>query len=153
MMTVVNHDALPQTWTNRDLPVLRSALRRLDEGDYFPNLEQIRQELELSIDQMRIAVDALTGAAPPYMTVTLLMGGPNQVAGHVDSVSERARRELGTWPTSAGVVDELVAALERAAAAETEPDKRSRLHNLAAGLTGFAREIAVGVITNKLNGL
>jgi hypothetical protein len=144
---------LPSTWATRELPILTSALRRLDGGDPFPDLEQIRQEVGLEVDQMHVAIDALAGAFPPYLEIRRYTAGPDQVGGLVEGVTERTRRELGTWPTSAGVIDELVAALERAADNEVEPERRSRLKAVADGLSGFAREVAVGVVSAKLSGL
>lgn len=141
----------PETWTTRELPILRAAMRRLEDGDPFPDLEAIRQQVGLELGQMRLAVDALSGAQPPYFKVKLYNTGPRVAHGHVTSISERARRELGTWPTSANVVDELVQAMERAAV--VEPEQRSRFLVIAAGLRGFARDVAVGVVATKLNGI
>lgn len=141
--------ALAQTWATRELPVLRSALRRIDAGEEFPNLESIREEVGLSSDQMRLSVEALANAWPPYLEVSWMGGG----AGFIDAVTERTRRELGTWPTSASVIDGLVAALERAAENASEPEQGSRFRSIADGLSGFARDVAIGVVTNKLNGL
>jgi hypothetical protein len=148
----VTYDPLPDTWTERDLPVLLAALRRSDAGE-FPSLEEIRQEVGLSVDQMRVSVDALRNALPPYFEVTLYSMGPDVMGGVVDGVGERARRELGTWPTSENVVDEIVRALQRAAETEPEPERRTRLRTIADGLGGFARDVAVGVVSTKPNGL
>jgi hypothetical protein len=144
---------LPSTWATRELPILRSALGRIDAGEHFVSLEDIRAESGLSVSQMRIAVDALRGASPPYLEVQLTHAGPDVMGGFVHQVTERTRRELGTWPTSANVVDELVAALERAADSASEPGQSSRLRALADGLSGFARDVAVGVVSAKLSGL
>src|SRR4051794_37710320 len=94
------------TWAERDLPVLREALRRLDDGDQFPNLEQIRRAVGLSLEQMRTALHALGTADPPYITYSEYAAS-EAVAGHIDGVSERARRELGSWPSAEGLVDRL----------------------------------------------
>ncbi len=47
--------------------------------------------------------------------------------------------ELGTWPSAEALVDQLGAALARAAEAEVEPQRRSRLRAAAEGLAGFGR--------------
>ena len=101
--------------------MLPSALRRLDEGDSFPSLEAIRVEVGLTQEKLHTALDALESASPPYLRVTRYA-----IGGHVDGVSERARRELGTWPTSARIIDELVTAFTLAAEAETEPEPKGR---------------------------
>jgi hypothetical protein len=125
----------------------------MDAGEDFVSLEEIRTDAGLEVGQMRIALSALENAFPPYLAIRHHLVGPNAVGGYVHEVTERTRRELGTWPTSASVVDELVAAFERAAESEPEPERRSRLKAVADGLSGFAREVAVGVVSAKLSGL
>jgi hypothetical protein len=144
-------DALASTWANRELPILTAALRRLDAGETFPNLEDIRAELDLDATQMRLGTDALESAG--YLTTQRALAGPDRVGGFVTAVGERARRELGTWPSSAGVLDALVAALDRAADSEVEPTRKSHLKAAAQTLAGMARDVAVGVIAAKLGGL
>jgi hypothetical protein len=100
-------------------------------------------------DRMRLSVQALANAWPPYLEVTWHGGGE----GIIDGVTERTRRELGTWPTSASVVDELVGALQKAADAETEPERKSRLRAIAEGLSGLPAKWLSARWTNKLNGL
>jgi hypothetical protein len=104
-------DALLDTWGRRDQPILRSALRRMDAGDEYISLSDIQVEVGLNSSQMRAGVAALESAFPPYMTTQLLFG-EDPVEGHVIGISERARRELGTWPTSGDVLDRLVAAID-----------------------------------------
>ena len=90
---------IESTWATRDLPVLRAALQRLDEGHNFAELEEIRQEVGLSPKQLRASLRALEGADPPYIEVDWGNGWTDdKAAGDIDAVSERARRELGTWP-------------------------------------------------------
>jgi hypothetical protein len=50
------------TWTNRELPILQAALRRVDAGEMNPTLDDIRTEVGLEVDQIQIAVDALEDA-------------------------------------------------------------------------------------------
>lgn len=143
-------DELRPTWATRDLPILRAALRRLDAGDPLPDLEEIRQEVDLTPDEVWGAVHALQSADPPYMEVELAGGWGEQASGFVRSVSERTRRELGTWPSPESLVDALAEALARAADAEPEPERKSRLRAAADGLAGMARDVAVGVLARKL---
>jgi len=139
------------TWADRELPILRSALRRLDEGASFPALEDIRLEVGLDVQQMRAGMDALAGASPPYLTLRLTMSGPDVVGGYVQSVSERARRELGAWPSGEDVINRLVAALEEQAAnSANEPEKQSRLRAAAVVVGGIARDVAVAVVAKRL---
>lgn len=138
-------EPLRETWTTRELPILAAILRELDEGGRPVSLEQIRTVIGLSVEEMRLGIDALAHADPPYLEVSLTMAGPERVGGHARRVSERARRELGTWPTAESVVDRLVAALEAAAAASAEPEQTTRLRSLADGLGTFGRDVVVEV--------
>lgn len=96
------------TWATRELPILRGALQRLDAGDDFPDLHEVREALGLDSKQMDAGLRALESASPPYIEL--------EWAGYfVKSVGERARRELGTWPSAETVVDRLAAALADAA--------------------------------------
>src|SRR5262245_62033829 len=124
-------EGIRETWVSRDRPILVSALRRLDSGDEFPGLEDIRLELGLDVVTMRAGLMALETATPPYLTLRYTLAGPEQVGGHVASASERARRELGSWPSAEGLVDQLARALEKAADDEPEEGRRSRLRAAA----------------------
>ena len=70
---------------SRDLPILYSALRRLDTGEGWPDLDDLQRDTGLSIEQLWAGLNALTTAEPPYLTAK---------GGVVSAVSERARREL-----------------------------------------------------------
>jgi hypothetical protein len=144
---------VPSTWNNRDLPILRAALQRSDAGDTFPSLELIRNDIGLDVLQMRIGLAALEGASPPYLTYKLMAAGSGVTHGFVESVSERARRELGSWPTSSSIVESLVAALDAKAASEPDATKKSLLRTAAETLSGIAHDVAVAVITAKVGTL
>jgi hypothetical protein len=140
-----------ETWTARELPILAASLRRLDSGEDFPDLEEIRREVGLTPAQLHAGIKALEGAFPPYVEVTILGGwSDDQASGFVTGVSERARRELGSWPTPTSVVDQIVESLAAAADAETEPERKGRLKSAAEALGGVARDVAVAVLSAKL---
>ena len=81
------------------------------------------------------------------------MSGLDAVGGHVSSVGERTRRELGTWPSADSIVEQLVATLREAGDQEPDPARKSRLATAASVLGDTARQIAVAVISAKLGGL
>jgi hypothetical protein len=76
---------LRSTWADRELPILKVALRRVDAGEEAVMLEEIRQEVGLEVSQMRTAVDALEDAWPPYFKIqhynrgATLLVGPSSV--------------------------------------------------------------------------
>jgi hypothetical protein len=142
--------AVSETWTKRDLPILVEALRRVDGGDPFPQLEDIRAAVGLTVDEMRAGVAALDGADPPYLEFRLTMAGPARVGGRVARVFERTRRELGAWPTPESIVREIVSRLDEAAEAEPEPETKSRLRAAGDVIGSIAREILVDVIARQV---
>jgi len=141
---------LRETWTTRELPILRAALSRIDGGDEYADLDELRVELGLTAGEVFAAVGALANASPPYLDVDFAKecGRP----GRIDSVYERARRELGTWPTAENVVAELAAALRVAADEAYEPEEKGRLGAAADALTGFARDVSVAVVARHVGG-
>lgn len=145
-----------ETWASRDLPLLAAALRRVEEGDFsVGQLEAIRAELGFTPAEILAGIGALESADPPYLEAQLAGGWTDERAGggYVESVSERARRELGAWPSPDGLVEQLAAALARAADAEVEPERKGRLRAAADALAGVAREVAVRVLTERLGRL
>ena len=139
------------TWATRELLILRCALRRLDGGELLVELEDVRQETELPTDQLWAGVQALAHSDPPYIQVSLAGGWTDDHAsGVIEGVSERARRELGSWPSADDLVTQLAAALSQAADREAEPERKGRLRAAADTLGGIAREIAVQVISRRL---
>lgn len=136
--------AEPQsTWAPRELPILTVALRRLDAGEDAVEFADAH-ETGLTSDQLWAGVRALKTAQPPYIEVE---------GKAIWGVTERAWRELGTWPSADSTVDALAAAFARAAEAEQEPARKKRLRAVADGLGGVLRDIAVGVISKRLGDL
>jgi hypothetical protein len=86
----------------------------------------------------------LETAQPPYIDVR---------GKHIWGVTERARRELGTWPSATSIVDALAVAFAQAAEAEKEPAKKNRLRVVADGLGGAVKDIAVAVVAKHLGDL
>ena len=148
---------IESTWARRELPILAAALRRLDSGEQrsLQQLEEIRQELDLTPKDLAAGIEALESADPPYIEVEVAGGWTDERAGggFVVSVSERARRELGSWPSAESLVEQLAAALSRAADDEPEPERKGRLRDAAEVLASTARDIAVGVISTKIGRL
>ena len=141
---------LPDTWGSRDLPVLRECLKRLDEGIELPSLEGVRVTVGLSVTDMRLAISALESAWPPYIEVGRSSAGPAQVGGHLVSVSERARRELGAWPSVDGIIQAIIDGLGVAADEAVEPEAKSRLRSAAEVVGGVGRDVLAQVIAAKI---
>jgi len=138
------------TWASRELPILRAALRRIDAGARGVELAEIQQETGLSSDEMWAGISALKSADPPYIDVHLSGGWGTEASGLLTDVSERTRRELGSWPSAESLVDQLAQALRVAAEQEEEPQRRSRLSAAAETLGSVAREVAIKVLSEYL---
>jgi hypothetical protein len=145
------------TWARRDLPILLAAYRRVESGvrpSSVPlhQLEEIRQELDMGVQDFTLGLEALAGADPPYIELQTGGGwsGDKAGAGYVEGVTERARRELGAWPTADTLVDQLAEALRRAADNEAEPERKTRLRQAADVLGGMARDVAVSFVSAKI---
>lgn len=148
----MSHD-ITSTWATRDLPILVAAFRRVEAGERsVRQLEEIRDELGLTPKELLAGLSALESADPPYVEVEYMAGWSDERAGggFISAVSERARRELGAWPSANGLLEQLIEALSRAAEDETEPERRSLLRATADVLGGMARDIAVGAIAARL---
>lgn len=129
------------TWTWRELPILRIAVRDADAGAQF---EDIAAETGLELKDVWHGAKALQNAG--YLDAALA----GAFSGFVVSVSERARREIGSWPSPESIVDRLVEAFADAATEETEPEKKKSLRTVAEGIGGVGRALAAEVIASVL---
>jgi len=114
----------------------------------LPVARQIASDLaertDMTAAQVSRAVDNLQ---PTYLEVEVLEH-PTGDAFLVSRITDEGRRAVGQWPTAEGIVDRLVQGLLDAADQEPDEQKRSRLRAVAEGMGGFARDVAVGVISN-----
>ena len=138
---------MESTWETRDLRVLDAIVRYFDEqdGPEIPDVETFAKLTGMDPGQVGRAVRALsprfikTGPALGGLTVVPIMG-----------VTDEARQVVGQWPSPEVWVDRLVQALREAAERESDPEKKGRLRAMAEGLGGFARDVAVGVLSGGI---
>lgn len=64
-------------------------------------------------------------------------------SGFVGGVTEKTRRELGSWPSPDSMVDRLARAFADAAERESEPERKKKLRAVADGVGGAGRAVAV----------
>jgi DNA-binding MarR family transcriptional regulator len=129
-----------ETWSWREAPLLQIALRESDAGRdaQFEDLAE-----ESGLDQrvvwqtMKRLHDA--GYVEAYFAAA--------DSGYVHEVTERTRRELGSWPSPESLLDQLVQAFNEAAEQETEPERKSRLRGVAEGLGGAGRTVALDLLS------
>lgn len=129
-----------ETWTTHELPLLRIALREDDAGSQA-DFAEMAAETGIDQEQVWLAVRALLNAG----YVDAFLG--NARTGTVNSVTERTRRELGSWPSPESLVDQLARAFADAAEQEAEPEQKTKLRAVADGLGGAGRSVAVDLFT------
>jgi hypothetical protein len=88
---------------------------------------------------------ALKTLEPTYVRLASGLGRPS-----VRGVTDQARRVVGQWPSPEVWVDRLAQALREAAERESDPERQGRLRAMAEGLGGFARDVAVGVLSGGI---
>jgi hypothetical protein len=137
------------TWETRDLPVLEEAVRYFDDADAFRlDIANIVTATGLSADDVNRALRALASARPPLIEGIEIGEATYPII--LTGVTERARREVGAWPSPEGLADRVIAAMEQAAEDEPDAEKRGKLRQLASLLGDMGRDILVDVASKAL---
>jgi hypothetical protein len=141
---------MTDTWTSRELPVLRAIVTTYDETGrpILPN--QIEAASGLDPDTVQQALRALKHEDPPFVA-SMEYGGSGIEIGLVGPPTGHARRAVGAWPTAEALADRLVAALDSAADQETNEDRKGWLKKTAMYLGGAGRDLAVEVLATTLS--
>jgi hypothetical protein len=141
---------MESTWERRDLPVLDAVVRYFEERDpmdpHIPNVRTFAEITGFPVEQVYRAARSL---APSYLSVEGWLSD-DLGALSITRVTDQARRVVGQWPSPEVWVDRLVEALREAAEREPDPERRGRLRAMAEGLGGFARDVAVGVLSGGI---
>jgi hypothetical protein len=140
---------MDSTWEQRDLPVLEAIVRYFDENpmEPGPTVGDIAQRTGRDPQEIFRAVKSLDET---YLELRVYMAGGRVTPHRVLRVTDQARRAVGQWPSGDVWVDRLAAALREAAEQEPDPEKKTRLRAMAEGLGGFARDVAVGVLSGGI---
>jgi hypothetical protein len=138
---------MESTWETRDLPVLDAIVHYFDEhdGPEIPDVGTFAKLTGMDPGQVARAVRALS---PRFIKTQATLGGLMDVA--IMGVTDEARQVVGQWPSPDVWVDRLVQALREAAEREPDSERRGRLRAMAEGLGGFARDVAVGVLSGGI---
>jgi hypothetical protein len=138
---------MESTWEPRDLPVLDAIVRYFDEEDsaVIPDVGTFAEITGMDPGQVGRAVRALS---PRFVKTLGGLQGLTEVP--IMGVTDEARQVVGQWPSPEVWVERLVQALREAAEREPDPEKKGRLRAMAEGLGGFARDVAVGVLSGGI---
>jgi hypothetical protein len=129
------------TWGARDVPVLSAAVTLLEQS-YMVTVSDIAERTGLELNTVARALDALD---PTYVDFRKTETGGDPRFWYVHKVTPAARREVGQWPTPAGLIDRLTAAFSAAADREADPSQQDRLRMAARLLGDAARPAAIEV--------
>lgn len=135
---------MEDTWVSRDLPVLETVVKLVDEGSFAVTVADIADRTGLDTKTVDRALDALSG---PYVgEYKKLMTGGIPDSWYVTEVTPEARRAVGQWPTAESLAARLAEAFSEAADEETDPERKSRLRQLAGFLAETGKDIVAEVI-------
>ncbi len=134
---------MTETWTNRDLPVLKAVVELFEETGRGPRVTEVARRVGFDQDTVERALRALY--TEPYFEEPL--GSAQKQFINVGAPTSAALRIAGQWPTPEGQLDRLIAAFEAVAADNTRPDEeRSRAEKIGLWLTGALSQVAIGAL-------
>jgi hypothetical protein len=139
---------MEDTWVSRDLPVLDAVVRLLDEGHHAVTVADAAGQTGLDTKDVDRALEALKGQ---YLTEyrKLATGGVPD-SWYVTGVTPAARQAVGQWPTAESVTQRLAAAFAEAADAEQDPERKSRLRQIARFLGETGKDLAAEIIAKVI---
>jgi hypothetical protein len=142
-----------ETWTTRDLPVLRALVSIFESGGrggLGVRVHALAVAADMPETEVGNALRALNTASPPYFRGTSMSGLDHPAI--ITSITERALRAVGQWPASDNAADAIIAAFNEAAEAEPDEEKRSALRRTGTFLAGAGREVLYRVVTGVASG-
>jgi hypothetical protein len=134
-------------WAQYDLPVLEHLVQRL-EADVASRVDTPFEVDGLDWPQTAAALRRLANAGYVRGVDTAQADYPIVVT----SVSERALKAVGAWPSAEALVDRLLGALEQAEQAATTPEERTRMRRARQALVSVGRDVLVGAAGSALGG-
>lgn len=139
---------MEDTWVSRDLPVLDVVVRLLDNGAWQVTVADIAGETGLDPKAVDRALEALHG---PYVAEyqRLATGGIPDLWS-VTEVTSAARRVVGQWPTAESLAARLAEAFSEAADKEMDPERKSRLRQLANFLGETGKDLAAEIMAKVI---
>jgi hypothetical protein len=139
---------MEDTWVSRDLPVLDAVVRLLDKGAWEVTVADLAVDTGLDSKAVDRALEALQG---PYVVEykRLATGGIPDLWS-VTEVTAAARRVVGQWPTAESLAARLAEAFSEAAEEEKDPERKSRLRQLASFLGETGKDVAAEVMAKVI---
>lgn len=139
---------MEDTWVSRDLLVLDAVVRLLDKSGHAAYVADIAAETGLEPAVVVKALDALDGPYVRDYTKQGTGGDPNP--WWVEKVTPAARRAVGQWPTAEALAGRLAVAFSEAAEDEGDPERKSRLRQIASFLADTGKGVAAEVLAKVI---
>lgn len=131
------------TWSARDLPVLRAAVDLFEENGRGPRATTIAARTGLDEDSVQRALRVLY--TEPFFEKGVESSGNKVIM--VGRPTSAALRVVGQWPSPESQLERLVAAFEAVAADDSRPeDERSRAKKVGLWLTGAFSQVAINAL-------
>ena len=139
---------MEETWVSRDFPVLDTVVTLLEEGAPAVTVADIAEETGLDPETVDRALTALKG---PYIRdyKKLATGGVPD-SWYVTEVTGTARQAVGQWPTAETMARRLAAAFAEAADAEQDPERKSRLRQIASFLGETGKDLVAEIMAKVI---
>jgi hypothetical protein len=131
------------TWTHRDLPVLRAVVDIYDRTGGPVDINEVQVAVGFDANIVQRALRALN-TEPFFRDVTEIASGDIWAIG---APTGHALRVAGAWPSPESLLVRLIIALETAAEDEgRQPEERSKFNQAAGWLGSFASQVAIGAL-------
>jgi LmbE family N-acetylglucosaminyl deacetylase len=140
------------TWTTRELPVLKYVCAVLDIEETLSTRDIDASSIGISKDDL---VRALRALDEEYLVIKWyqphpLLGPPDIISrneGTIIAITGAARREVGMWPTAERITERLLATLEeQIESSGDDPDKRSKLIKIRDAILSAGRDLVVDIV-------
>ncbi|MGY4650587.1 hypothetical protein [Mycobacterium sp. URHB0021] len=140
------NEAMEDIWTTRDLPVLKAIVELYEEkGQERMHVADIVKRVHFDESTVQRAIRALY--SQPYLTGDGRTAASGNRYLRVGPPTGEARRVVGAWPSPEGLLERLVAGLERAAEDPDRPDEeRGKLKQTALFLRGAVAQVAIAAL-------
>lgn len=135
------------TWSTIDLPVLRAAVKYLEDHDYQMRPQAFDLAPELGLEPMQV------GKALMRLDGAFIEGEPafEGLTGYgVKKIYPEARRAVGQWPTPESLAMQLLASLASAAESEPDPERRSKLKQTAMFLGSGGKDLLINLLASVI---
>lgn len=140
---------MDETWTSRDLPVLRAIVEIYEETGSAMGPDAVESATGFGPKVVQAALRALDSEQPPYISkLERVMTGDIIFIG---APTGHARRAVGAWPTAETIADRLITALDEAAEREPDPERKGWLRKTAGYLGNAGRDLAVEIGATAIN--